>query len=104
MSNEKKKHSSTDVLLPASAILFRKLRRLFHSIFGRDDRASKSGRRPIEHTGIVLPIPAALPLAQTNRLIVLSWGDKYRFNPFPDDKNLTLSKLKAFAEDKINVI
>ena len=23
--------------------------------------------------------------------------------PFPDDKNLTLSKLKAFADDKINV-
>ena len=26
----------------------------------------------------------------------------FYFNPFPDDKNLTLSKLKAFAEDKIN--
>ena len=25
------------------------------------------------------------------------------FNPFPDDKNLTLSKLKAFADDKIKV-
>ena len=24
-------------------------------------------------------------------------------NTFPDDKNLTLSKLKAFADDKINV-
>ena len=24
-------------------------------------------------------------------------------NPFPDDKNLTLSKLKVFAGDKINV-
>ena len=26
-----------------------------------------------------------------------------QFNPFPDDKNLTWSKLKAFADDKINV-
>ena len=25
------------------------------------------------------------------------------FCPFPDDKNLTLSKLEAFADDKINV-
>ena len=25
------------------------------------------------------------------------------FNSFPDDKNLTMSKLKAFADDKINV-
>ena len=24
-------------------------------------------------------------------------------NPFPDDKNLTLSKLKLFEDDKINV-
>ena len=24
-------------------------------------------------------------------------------NPFPDDKNLTLSKLKAFADNEINV-
>ena len=64
----KKKKSSNDVSLAASAILFRKLCRLFHSIFGRDGRGSKSGRRPIEHTGIVIPIPAALPLAQTNRL------------------------------------
>ena len=81
---KKKKHSSNDVSLAASTILFRKLCRLFHSIFGRDGRGSKSGRRPIEHTGIVIPIPAALPLAQTNRL-------------------LDLSKLKAFAEDKINM-
>ena len=66
----KKKKSSNDVSLAASAILFRKLCRLFHSIFGRDGRGSKSGRRPIEHTGIVIPIPAALPLAQTNRLFV----------------------------------
>ena len=66
----KKKNSSNDVSLAASAILFRKLCRLFHSIFGRDGRGSKSGRRPIEHTGIVIPIPAALPLAQTNRLHV----------------------------------
>ena len=66
----KKKHSSNDVSLAASAILFRKLCRLFHLIFGRDGRGSKSGRRTIEHTGIVIPIPAALPLAQTNRLLV----------------------------------
>ena len=25
-------------------------------------------------------------------------------NPFPDDKNLTLSKLKAIADDKINIL
>ena len=66
---KKKKNSSNDVSLAASAILFRKLCRLFHSIFGRDGRGSKSGRRPIEHTGIVIPIPAALPLAKTNRLL-----------------------------------
>ena len=28
---------------------------------------------------------------------------RFSFNPFPDDKKLTLSKLKAFADDKINV-
>ena len=67
----KRNHSSTHVSLAASAILFRKLCRLFHISSGRDGRASKSGRRPIEHTGIVLPIPAALPLAQTNRLQVM---------------------------------
>ena len=69
----KKKNSSNDVSLAASAILFRKLCRLFHSIFGRDGRGSKSGRRPIEHTGIVIPITAALPLAQTNRLKSATW-------------------------------
>ena len=68
LKKKKKKHSSNDVSLAASAILFRKLCRLFHSIFGRDGRGSKSGRRPIEHTGIVIPILASLPLAQTNRL------------------------------------
>ena len=73
-----KKNSSNDVSLAASATLFRKLCRLFHSIFGRDGRGSKSGRRPIEHTGIVIPIPAALPLAQTNWLLVV--------DPFPNDK------------------
>ena len=67
----KRNHSSTHVSLAASAILFRKLCRLFQISSGRDGRASKSGRRPIERTGIVLPIPAALPLAQTNRLKVL---------------------------------
>ena len=25
------------------------------------------------------------------------------FNPFPDDKNLTLSKFKAFTDDKVYV-
>ena len=69
----KRNHSSTHVSLPASAILFRKLYRLFQTSSGRDGRASKSGRRPIERTGIVLPIPAALPLAQTNWLKVLEW-------------------------------
>ena len=65
----KRNHSSTHISLVASAILFRKLCRLFQISSGRDGRASKSGRRPIERTGIVLPIPAALPLAQTNRLL-----------------------------------
>ena len=65
----KRNHSPTHVLLAASAILFRKLCRLFQTSTGRDGRASKSGRRPVERTGIVLPIPAALPLAQTNRLL-----------------------------------
>ena len=64
----KRNHSSTHVSLAASAILFRKLCLLFQISSGRDDRASKSGRHQIERTGIVLPIPAALPLAQTNRL------------------------------------
>ena len=63
-------HSLTHVSLPASAILFRKLCRLFQISSGRDGRASKSGRRQIERIGIVLLIPAALPLAQTNRLHV----------------------------------
>ena len=58
-------HSSTHVSFVASAILFRKLCRLFQISSGRDGRASKSERRPIERTGIVLPIPAPLPLAQT---------------------------------------
>ena len=60
----KRDHSSTHVSLAASAILFRKLCRLFQVSSGRDGRASKSGRRPIERTGIVLPIPAVLPLAK----------------------------------------
>ena len=64
----KRNHSSAQVSLAASAILFRKLFRLFQISSGRDGTASKNGRRPIERTGIVLPIPAALPLAQTNRL------------------------------------
>ena len=28
---------------------------------------------------------------------------KVHINLFPDDKNLSLSKMKAFADDKINV-
>ena len=79
----KKKKSSNDVSLAASAILFRKLCRLFHSIFGRDGRGSKSGRRPIEHTGIVIPIPAALPLAQTNWLL---YYDQRKLLPEMDPK------------------
>ena len=66
----KRNHSSTHVSLPASAILFPKFCRLFRIPSGRDGRASKSGRRPTQRTGIVLPIPAALPLAQTIRLMV----------------------------------
>ena len=61
-------HSSTHVSLAASTILFRKLCPLFQISSGRDGRASKSGRRAMERIGIVLPIPAALPLAQTKRL------------------------------------
>ena len=64
----KRNHSSNHVSLAASAILFRKLCRLCQVSNGRDGRVSKRGRRPIERTGIDLPIPAALPLAQTNRL------------------------------------
>ena len=118
MSNYKKKHSSNDVSLAASAILFRKLCRLFHSIFGRDGRGSKSGRRPIEHTGIVIPIPAALPLAQTNRLLVLvdrkagspqSFASISASTPhppppiinLPDNKIPALSKIEASADHKL---
>ena len=61
-------HSSTCFSLAVSAIFFRSLCRLCQISSGRDGRASKIGRRPIEHTGIALPILAALPLAQTNRL------------------------------------
>ena len=71
-------HSSTQISLPASAILFRKCCGLFQISSGRDGRASKSGRRPIKRTGIVLPIPAALPLAQTNRLNEMHLHTKYK--------------------------
>ena len=71
----KRDHSSTRFSLAASAILYRNLSRLCQVWSGRDGRASKIGRRPIEHTQIALPILAALPLAKTNRLIV---------NPFPN--------------------
>ena len=65
----KRNHSSNHFSLAASTILFWKLCRLFQISSGRDGAASKSGRRPIERTGIVLPNdPAALPFAQTNRL------------------------------------
>ena len=66
----KRNHSSTPVSLAASAVLFWKLCQLFQISSGRDGRASKSRRRPIECTGTVLPIPAALPLVQTNWLQV----------------------------------
>ena len=66
----KRNHSSTHVSLATSAILFLKLCWLFQISSGRDGRASKSGRRPMERTGIVLLIPAALLLAQTNRLLM----------------------------------
>ena len=69
----KRNHSSTHDLLAASAILFRKLCQLFAISSGRDGRASKSRICPIERTGIVLPISAALPLAQTNRLMEMEW-------------------------------
>ena len=36
------------------------------------------------------------------KIIAISLKSTY-INLFPDDKNLTLSKLKAFAEDKTNV-
>ena len=65
-------HSSTHVSLAASAILFWKLCWIIQISSGRDGRASKSGRRPIERTGIVLPIPAALLLPQTNWLYVFN--------------------------------
>ena len=60
-------HSSTHFSLAASAILYRNLPSL-PNIVWRDSRASKIGRCPIKHTGIVLPLLAALLLAQTNRL------------------------------------
>ena len=53
----KRNHSSSHVSVPASAILFRKLCCLFQISSGRDGRASKSGKRPIERTGVVLPFP-----------------------------------------------
>ena len=62
----KRKHSSTHVSLAASAILCRKLCRLFQISSGRDGRASKSGRRPIERTGIGLLITAALRSIKEN--------------------------------------
>ena len=64
----KRNNSSTHVSLAASAILFWKLCWLFQISSGRDGRASGSGRHTIEHTGIVLPILAAIPVVQTNRL------------------------------------
>ena len=71
----KKENSSTRFLFAVSAILFRNLCRLCQISSGRDGRASKLGRRPIEHTGTALPILAALPLVQTNRLMVTVWYD-----------------------------
>ena len=59
----KRDHSLTRFSLAASAILFRKPCRLCQILSGRDGRTSKIGRRPIKHTGIALPILAALLLA-----------------------------------------
>ena len=64
----KRDNSTTRFSLAAFAILFRNLCRLCQISSRRDGRTSNIGRRPIEHTGIALPILAALPLAQTNRL------------------------------------
>ena len=64
----KRNHSSTHVSLPVSAILFRKLCRLFQISSGRDRRATEIRRRPVECTRIALLIMAALLLAQTNWL------------------------------------
>ena len=61
-------HSLTRWSLVVSAILFWNLCQLCQISSGRDGTASKIRRHPIEHTGIALPILAALPLAQTNRL------------------------------------
>ena len=62
-------HSSTGFSLAFFfAILLRNLCRLCHISRRKDGRASKIGRRSIEHTGRALPILAALPLAQANRL------------------------------------
>ena len=55
-------------LLAASAILFPNLCQLCQISCGREGRASTIRRHLIEHTGKALPILAALPLAQTNRL------------------------------------
>ena len=41
------------------------------------------------------------PLVKTESY--LSYSGKKRFNSFPNDKILDLSKFKAFADDKINV-
>ena len=65
----KRDHSSTRFSFAASDILLRNFCRLCQISSGRDGRASKIGRHLIKHTGIALPILAALPLAQTNRLI-----------------------------------
>ena len=92
----KRNHSS----LPASAILFQKLCRLFQISSGSDSRASKSGRRPIQRTGIVHPIPAALPLAQTNRLIVIL----YKLLFFTKQQISDSSKLKEFADDNFKFV
>ena len=67
----KRDHSSTHFSLAASAILLLNLCRHCQISSGRDDRASRIRRCPIKHTRIALPILAALPLAQTNRLNVI---------------------------------
>ena len=67
-SQIKRDHSSTRFSLAAFAILFWNLCRPCQILGGRDGRAYKIVRRPIEHTGIALRILAALPFAQTNWL------------------------------------
>ena len=80
----KRDYSPSRFSLAASAILLRELCRLCQISSERDGRASKIGRRPIEHTEIAFPILAAQPLAQTNRLNVIF--DLCKWKTFADHK------------------